>query len=246
LISKTTIISIVLFFCVIHLVFPYKSRAGFEHDSSYYTGSGRFSSGKTCLECHTTKAAADIFDISPQGLPYSKDLAAFVYSPGTAYLVTVSMKSDNSTGSDASQNGFSLEILDSNNKPAGRFEAVTKTQLSTDSDSLKGVVLNEDDPTEKTTLWTFNWTSPVNSSGALTLYFAGVDGNGDGLKGDADKTDAGSFKMLDQSAAPTPGGGGCGILASTDSSYFGVLLISITVGFTVLVLRRLVSGSLDK
>jgi hypothetical protein len=218
-------------------IYAYKLKTTFDSGNNYYTGSTR-SGSQTCAisSCHTgSSTSGSKFNLVPVDMPSDSD-GAFVYSAGKGYTFNVSMISDNqSGGGNVNQNGFTLEILDSTKEPAGTITAMTGTILS----STPSQIIMDADSTSITSNWSFKWTAPQSTTGALSIYFAGVDGNGDGLASSADVTDAGIFTLKEESLV-TSDGGGCSITAGNNQVYFGlaspliVLMLFLAMSFRLL------------
>lgn len=128
-----------------------------------YTGAPTESS---CAQCHSSALGNGGIELI--NVPAT-------YLPGTSYTITVSLQDPGQL-----RWGFELTAIDSDNHGAGTFTVtdIEATQLSdndgTQPDYLKqtlvGTYLNyADGPVT----WSFRWTAPGTSVGAITFYAAG-------------------------------------------------------------------------
>jgi hypothetical protein len=143
----------------------------------YYNGSPRHKR-YTCEACH----------IDPPGLArlvVTSEPPALIdegtYDPDALYSLTVRLAGE-TRGLDAAKNynTFAVEIIDAELRPVGQYLDFAAGGLVTTIafDALFARARDELVATE----WHFDWQAPPAGTGPVTLYLAGVDGDGAGSK----------------------------------------------------------------
>ncbi len=134
--------------------------------------------------CHSS-AGSFTGDITISGLPTT-------VTPNTTYPITVEI---NNFDENAVRTGFQLVALDGSNNNVGTITGGTNVVATT---TANGRIYAEHSPAQNfisgTYAYSFNWTSPASGSD-ITMYAAGVIGNGVGSTGDVvvTTTSSGTF-----------------------------------------------------
>lgn len=127
-------------------------------DSKYPSGSpagytGSPSDNKDCTQCHggsaTTVAGWITSNVPAEG-----------YTPGTSYIITVTVTGSGGKGFEVSPQSVTGTMLGS--LSAGSGNKIVGTKYVTQSSSVSG----------NPATWTFNWTAPVAGTGPVTFYGA--------------------------------------------------------------------------
>lgn len=139
-----------------------------------------------CTDCHSTNPLNTGGTVEVFGAPQ-------LYQPGVTYDITVRLTSGQTAANTNRRWGFQLTaIRDDNGSGAGTFANVAGqgTEIVAGSGSLSsrryiqhtssGTRSGVASPVQ----WQTRWTAPNASAGAITLYFAGLAGNGTGSGGD--------------------------------------------------------------
>lgn len=177
--KKTFIVSItIIFLQLIAASFIYKTSGG--HPSST-GGAGE----QTCARagCHDDALVSNGIGVNTITLNGNNTL----YTPGTTYTVTVSVKKASTT-----KFGFQLcALIDSTNTNGGTISLIEnkRTHLIVGEPPFEtrnyithtaiGTATNTPDSTS----WFFNWTAPLTDVGPVTLYFATNCTNKDNTSG---------------------------------------------------------------
>ena len=198
----------------------------------YFTGSPRFRRWD-CTVCHTGSEGRIALTLAtdPPGL-----VRDGVFVPGATYAVTVSMQGEHrGLSSMLNPNTFVLEIIDGEQRPAGIFAGLGSGVERPPGEELVIARGEFDGATE----WTFEWIAPEAGTGPVTLYLAGVDGDGAGDRlgrtGDpfGDDVFVGALRLEEegnvQPEATTMTEGGC-TTAGRRGRGAGVLLLLVALG----------------
>ena len=149
----------------------------------FYTGSPRHK-GYTCAICHV--GAPGLASLAVASEP-AHLLEGGVYEPNEVYALSVRLEGE-TRGLDSfvNYNGFSVEVLDSEHRPAGSFRSFVEGGMVTtiEIDALFALDRRDIDATR----WSFEWKAPGAGAGPVDFYFAGVDGDGAG-SAEAEATD---------------------------------------------------------
>lgn len=125
----------------------------------------------TCTQCHTT------FPLNSGTGALTLLGAPDTYTPGNTYRLIVRLEDPS-----ASRWGFELTALDASNSAAGDLaNAGTSTQTSTAPNGREYAKHTSSGTAFGTTgahQWEFDWTAPVEDTGAVTFWFAGNAANG--------------------------------------------------------------------
>jgi hypothetical protein len=151
----------------------------------FYTGSTR-DRGWDCSACHTDPRAQ--LDVEVTSQP-PELIAEQRFRPGTAYAITVELTDPTRqlglTSTRSNYNGIAASVLDEDSVAAGMINGFDPGRFY-----LRGsAILASDSTVINETSWTFTWTAPMTSTGALTLDIAVVDGNGANAGGTSTLTD---------------------------------------------------------
>ncbi len=129
-----------------------------------YSGSAS-DNGRTCAQCHSNNGTtySPTFDV--QGLPTSG------YDLGQTYSIhlTVNNVSNNKTG-------FEATAENASNQKAGTFASSDNNTQAIQSNTY----ITHTTAGNTRHDWTFNWTAPATSQGAIKLYYMVNMTNGDG------------------------------------------------------------------
>jgi uncharacterized protein (TIGR03382 family) len=140
-------------------------------ESMYYTGSPRWR-GWDCTTCHIEPEGRMQMriDSNPPEL-----IGEGTYVPDATYSMTVRMVGEHrGLGAPLNSNTFVLETLDANQGTAGFFVGLGPNVERPASEEI--VVARGEN--ERETTWSFEWIAPPPGSGTLTMWLAGVDGDG--------------------------------------------------------------------
>lgn len=142
----------------------------------YFTGSPRWK-GYNCRICHVDSAGEISFSISstPPEL-----FADNVWTPGATYQIAVRLEGEHNKRK-TNPNAFLAELLADDLTAVGTFSGRDLQPVRDTPGVIAGRA--EQDQTE----WSFELLAPGAGAGRLSLYLAGVDGNGAGVEGDADE-----------------------------------------------------------
>lgn len=151
----------------------------------FYTGSTR-DRGWDCSACHTDPPERLAVGVSSQP---SELIAEQRFVPGTAYTITVAMTDPmrqlGLTSTRSNYNGLAASVLDDQSAASGMISGFDPGRFY-----LRGnAILASDSTAINETSWTFTWTAPMASTGALRLDIAVVDGNGANAGGTSTLTD---------------------------------------------------------
>jgi hypothetical protein len=129
----------------------------------------------TCLDCHSGGLNTGPGQFTISGLPAS-------YEPGMTYEVTVT---HSTTDNSRRRWGFQLTALTSGNAKAGELANNTgrTTIINENRQYIEHGIAGTFPGQRSTVSWTFNWTAPATSIGAVTFYAAGNQANNDGNTG---------------------------------------------------------------
>lgn len=203
-------------------------------DGMYYTGSPRFRRWD-CTLCHTDAPGEMFLTLASDPPELVRDAR---WAPSTTYRVTVSMQNEHrGRGAALNPNTFVLEMLDGEARAAGLFVGLGPEVERPPGQELVIARGEIDGVTE----WTFDWEAPAPGTGPVSLYLAGVDGDGAGDRlgrtGDpfGDDVFAGSLELEEEGTLQTESKiGGCSAAGGGESG--GILF---TVGaIALLALRR--------
>ena len=139
----------------------------------WFTGSPRFRRWD-CTVCHADGEGLIGLTLATEPPGLVRD---GVFVPGATYAVTVTLQGEH-RGLDAmlNPNTFVLEIVDEAQEPAGIFAGLGSGVERPPGEELVVARGEFDGATE----WSFEWIAPEPGSGPVTLYLAGVDGDGAG------------------------------------------------------------------
>jgi hypothetical protein len=112
------------------------------------------------------------------------------YTPGMTYQLTVAMDAPTSQlGLGSPRSNFNAMVIaaeDATGGAAGVFVGFDSGKFYARGNAL----LASDSPDVNETSWSFNWTAPPAGTGAVTLWFGVVDGNGANASASETHTDA--------------------------------------------------------
>lgn len=111
----------------------------------------------------------------------------FTYSPGEVYSFTATMM-DESLGKNSplsNYNSVAIEVVDGKGYQAGSMGGFAAEDLYSGYPATIVTTGTKPNVTE----WKFTWTAPAAGSGPVTMYVAGVDGNGANSGGGKTLTD---------------------------------------------------------
>ena len=136
-----------------------------------FSGSPR-ARGYDCAICHADASGAIRVAIGSDPPELATERR---YVPGRRYQITVALTgAHRGLGAARDRNGFALEILDDRDRPAGALEALGPDVIVLAGDPVALAAGDRLGATE----WTVSWTAP--DGGPVSLYVAGVDGDGGG------------------------------------------------------------------
>jgi uncharacterized protein (TIGR03382 family) len=162
-------------------------------------------------------------------------IGAGTYVPDATYSMTVHMVGEHrGLASPLNSNTFVLETLDANQATAGFFVGLGANVERPASEEI--VVARGEN--ERETTWTFEWIAPPAGSGPLTMWLAGVDG--DGAEGRLGRTTdplgddvyVGSLELSESGATPPQSSGAiegmtCSAAPSTSTGAFLVIAVAL-------------------
>lgn len=200
-----------------------------------FTGSRR-AGGLDCAVCHVEPEGRMFMTVAshPEGLTTEGR-----YVPGETYHLVIRMEDEHrGVGMNLNRNTFLLEILDDEDAPAGEYRSPSEPTAEVVEDE----VLAGRGARSNVTEWSVEWTAP-EEAGALTLYLAGVDGDGaEGgrLAPDGDPWNddvfAASLRVLPEGAPEEPlSEGGCSVAAD---AHGGVTMWSLSFLLLIGLARR--------
>jgi len=129
--------------------------------------------GWDCTMCHLQppgKVKVRL-DVNPPSL-----FQNFTYTPGNVYSFTATMV-DEHLGKNSplsNYNSVVVEVVDGKGFQAGSMGGFAAEDLYSGYPATIATTGTKPNVTQ----WTFNWTAPPLGSGPVTMYVAGVDGNG--------------------------------------------------------------------
>ncbi len=209
----------------------------------WFTGAPRWKK-YDCRACHTDSPGQIEFEV--RSVPAL--IAGGAYIPNQNYKVEVLLIGEHAgLDSAANINLIGLEFVNSSEDPVGSFSYEEIDFLEPVPEL--GVLFSQ--PTNNTSSWEFHWRAPPEGQGRITLYLAGLDGNGNnvatgddsGLPGSDPRGDDVAMLAIELSPssgalltelAPSPDGG-CNSSQGTGTSSL-VLLSAI---FLLCFIRRL-------
>ncbi len=145
----------------------------------YFTGSPRWK-GYDCSICHVEPAGEISFSIRSEPPELIEDQR---WEAGVEYLLTVRLEGEHLVH-ETNVNSFLMEIDTDEDEPVGEYFGDGLQDVpDVHGKAVDGVVAGRAVDTE----WLFWWVAPAEGQGRLTLYLAGLDGNGAGEAGDADE-----------------------------------------------------------
>ena len=221
-----------------------------------FDGSPRWT-GHTCAVCHTNTPGK----IGLQLQADHPELFTDGWTPGMQYHLRVVLvndwagvqykaNGDNCGGAldpymPCDQNGFSLEIDDSDGKAQGKWVPVANNACANsgtippDVDIrvlTDGSAVTHNGAHHAQTQWDVCWTAPAAGTGVLTAYLAVVDGNGgSGMNFPADTVGddvaAGALPMNELGGTPPPPqNGGCDASGPDAGAAFALVVLALAFG----------------
>jgi len=145
----------------------------------FFTGSDRWQT-YDCSVCHIDPAGRITFTIESDPPELMEEQR---WEPNVEYRIVVRLEGEHLVH-ETNLNSFLIEFDTDDAQPVGRyFGESLQPPTGYDGMSAEGVAAGRAAFGNE---WSFWWLSPYEGTGRLTMYLAGLDGNGAGEAGDAD------------------------------------------------------------